>query len=182
MRIALVLGLTVATAVGCAQSHILRTGTLDRPLVLATGDPEVLVRGIKSGNNWTNVWVDLSVRAIDVAADLSPDDFSLYVPATGMTWPATRRQVFVGGGFTMITAVVIFSGARDGDFRGGTNAPTVRLYAPPGATMPMTVVFETPDKGARDLEQFDIIFRGQRLRLPPPEPKADPRTGMVPVQ
>jgi len=59
----------------------------------------------------------------------------------------------------------------------GMNAPNVRLYVPRGATMPMTVVFETPEKGARDLEQFDLLFRGQRLRLPTPR-RIDPKSGM----
>ena len=176
-RLALTLCAAAAT-VGCAQSHVLRTGTLETPMVLASGDPEVMLRGIMSGVNWTNVWIDVSVHAIDNDVDLQPEDFALYVPATGMTWPATRRQIFLGGGgFSMIGPVVLFSGARDHDFRGGMNAPNVRLYVPRGATIPMTVVFETPEKGARDLEQFDLLFRGQRLRLPTPR-RIDPKSGM----
>jgi hypothetical protein len=162
LRSLLLLGPVTALA-ACVTPAILRTGTFPDPVALAAGDPEVVVAGVMAGEAWTHVWVDVQIKAKAADSHVDPNEFSLFVPATGITIPSSQRRIlqlcpgFRGPNFCR--------GARDHSFRSGSADPTPPLDVKAGEKMVMTLLFETGQGAAEEMEELELVFHGQRLKL-----------------
>jgi hypothetical protein len=158
-------GLVTLLAISACGAHNegLRAGALDRPLVLSSADPEVQVRGVMAGVRSTNIWIDVSVAAKAQDAEVVPGDFSLFVPATGVTIPASQRHFEVSPGYGW--GPVVPPGGRDPHFRGGSAEVSPPAHVPASAKINMTLLFETAQEEAKGIEQVDLGFRGHRIRL-----------------
>lgn len=116
-----------------------------------------------TGVRSTNIWIDVSVAAKTQDADVAPGDFSLFVPSSGVTIPASQRRFEVSPGYGW--GPVVPPGGRDPHFRSGTADASPPTHVPAKATMHLTLLFETAQDEAKTIEQVDLGFRGHRLRL-----------------
>jgi hypothetical protein len=160
----------VLTVSACATTSdsILRTGTFQTPMTLTANDPEVAVAGIMAGEGWTNIWVDVLVKAKAADRHVDPGQFSLFIPATGITVPASQRRVpdaNCGGVPNPGFRARFCSGTRSPDFQSGTRDPSTALDIKAGQKMTMTLLFETGQGKAEELEDLELVFGGQRVHL-----------------
>jgi hypothetical protein len=116
-----------------------------------------------AGVRSTNIWIDVSVAAKAKDADVAPADFSLFVPTTGVTIPASQRHFEISAGYGW--GPVVPPGGRDPHFRGGSADASPPTHVPAKAEIHVTLLFETAQEEAKEIEQVDIGFRGHRIRL-----------------